>query len=502
MDEDRTQNQDEHESEQASEHESKLYFDKSGRIVDQDGNDIKDNPEALEKLQKLTRKINQSIMAVINRIDGETIKKAAHKTENAVFDIVAESSTDEEIKEYYSLLKQLPPEEYPKAAAAFSERLYQYQHIALFKIKAAAAEEERKLIEIGEKAGKLKARAESVKSYLKNELQKDIYNGETIETLLDDRPAEALADPDDDKTKLLLQAIAAAEKAAHKATAEAAAVNAKRAEAILYPLDKINNSAWNLLTGDTGGQLKIVFDLLPKKPKMQATAIYSINFDDLGDNVKITKKLQPFDKRVYIAISALYNAGNNVISATQIYYAMGNTGTTPAQYQIEKINNSLSKMAGAKIILDNKQEAEALKRREYFKYTGSLLPIENITAFVNGKVTESAIHIFREPPLMTFAKQRDEITTFDVKLLQSPLSKTDANLLIDDYLIERISRGKHSTTKSHRILFVTLYEHANITTAKQRERAQDKIKKYLDHYKKQAFFKRYTIQSDGITIYY
>lgn len=333
--------------------------------------------------------------------------------------------------------------------------------------------------------------------FIKAELEKDEYGGLTYKELLEYTPGELLEmrhDPNSIFYKVVEAAKAAKAKAEH--------VTIQKTDNVEYPLDKISGKAWNLLTEDTGGQLAITFDLLPKKRDLQATAYYSINFDSLGDNVKITKRLQPYDKRVYIAVSALFNAGNDVITATQIYYAMGNTGK-PAPNQIKKIDDSLSKMTGAKITLNNQQEHDALKGKyPLFQYDGSLLPIERITAIVNGQISESAIHIFREPPLMTFAKARKQVTTIDVKLLQSPISKTDANLSIDDYLIDRISRAKNGKGSSCRILFKTLYEHANIKTTKQKQRAPEKVKKYLTYYQQQEFIKRYTMQADGITVYF
>ena len=277
---------------------------------------------------------------------------------------------------------------------------------------------------------------------------------------------------------------------------------AKRAEIVEYPLDKPNSKIWNLLEKDTKGQIS--FNMAPHGSGQKIPAYYAIDFEALHD-VKITKRLLPFDKRVYIAISALFNAGNNVITLSQIYYAMGNTGT-PGLQDYEKINDTITKLTSARIYFDNKAEAETLKGYARFKYDGSLLPVERGTAVINGKLSDAAIHIFREPPLITFAKQRKQITTIDIKLLQSPISKTDGNLLIDDYLIERISKAK-GKGNSCRILKATIYkavgisEHPKTNTEKSaKQRAPGKIKKYLTHYKKQDFIKDFSEDADGYTI--
>lgn len=297
------------------------------------------------------------------------------------------------------------------------------------------------------------------------------------------------------------EAIERAATAAHEAKFPEA--TARRAEIVEYPLDKVNSTIWSMLQETrNGGQVKM-WPLKVEKDgsEKELNVMYAIDFSDLeAAGVKITKSLLPFDKRVYIAIAALFNAGNKVISLTQIYFAMGNTGK-PAAYQIQKIQDSVTKMTGARVYVDNTEETTVYKYPR-FKYDGPLLPIERATAIVNGKIADAAIHIFREPPVMTFAKQRKQITTITVKALQSPISKTDANLLIDDYLIERIARAKRSGKKSEKILYSTLHEAAQIKTKKQKERAPDKIRTYLDHYKACGLISRFTMLKDGIQIYF
>ncbi len=277
---------------------------------------------------------------------------------------------------------------------------------------------------------------------------------------------------------------------------------ARRADIVEYPVDKLDHEMWKQLREPTGNQTKLFLPLKAEKDgsDKELTIQYSIDFAALDTaGIKITKRLMPFDKLVYIAIAALYNAGNKVISLTQVYYAMGNTGK-PATYQIQKIQDRITKMTGARVYIDNLDETTTYNYPR-FKYDGPLLPVERATAIVNGKIADAALHLFREPPVMTFAKQRKQITTITVKMLQSPISKTDANLLIDDYLIERIAKAKRNSKKV-KILYSTLYEAAQITTKNKRSRAPEKIKTYLDHYKESGFISEYTMLPDGIQIFF
>lgn len=354
-----------------------------------------------------------------------------------------------------------------------------------------------------------------LKPYLQEELKKPEYQGKDIEQLALEAEQEEKEAFEKEEIKqsgrlmwevldatLYMQAITATRAAKQAAAKETPTTTARRADAVEYPLDKPNSMIWNLLEEDTEGQIE--FNLAKYGSRQEILAFYSIDFDDL-EGVQVTKRLQPFDKLTYIATAALFNAGNNIISLSQVHYAMGGT-STPTDTDRKKIYDAITKMATARITFDNEQEAKKYKYTR-FKYEGALLPCEIGQAEINGKWTDKAIHIFREPPLITFARQRKQITTLDIKLLQAPVSKTDANLKIQDYLLERISKARNGKGHSEKILLKTLYERADIKTKKQIQRAPGKIEKYLKHFQQvtaggKRFITRYEIGNDSITVYW
>lgn len=272
-------------------------------------------------------------------------------------------------------------------------------------------------------------------------------------------------------------------------------VSGKRATKIDFPVDKVNSNVWKMLTAAPPGQ--IGFDVANPKSNKPILTFYSIDFDALGDNVTISRKLEPFDQRVYLAVSALYNAGNTIISFSQIYKTMGYT-SAPNQRDTAKIGDSIAKMAAAHLSLDNSQEAKSY-RYDKFVYNASLLPMERIEGVINGKAVEAAIHLFREPPLISFARGRKQITTIDKKLLETPVNKTSQNLMIENYLIERIAHAKTGRQPT-KILYSTIYKEANITEKKQRQRAKEKLDIILGHYVKCGYINSFTQDRDGIQI--
>ncbi len=285
-------------------------------------------------------------------------------------------------------------------------------------------------------------------------------------------------------------------------------VIAKEILGIDYPIDKVNGNIWNLLAGaEKNGQLAIRFNMAKHNSGKAANVLYSIDFNNLGPEVTITKQLTPFDKRVMISAAALYNAGNNIVSATQIFEKMGNS-RKPNTKAIDKINESITKLQAAHIFITNDMgdnaETETYRKAAVFKYDGSLLPMERLSAYINGQLAESAIRLFREPPLVSFARSRKQITTVGVELLQSPVNKTDQNLMIDDYLIDRIAKMKRAEANRKKpitkILFMSLFNDCNIKTPKQKSRAPETISRYLEHYKNCGYISGYEMTKEGVII--
>lgn len=280
----------------------------------------------------------------------------------------------------------------------------------------------------------------------------------------------------------------------------------KRIDAFNYPLDKVNSKAWNWLTdpADIDGQMRFDFEFATGgKRSENALVFYSVDFSELEKSAEYSRQLTPFDKRCYIAAGALFNAGYDVFSLGQLYNAMGFT-SKPNSKTLERINESVRKMMRTNIVINNMAEVEAFKQdksKYLVKYEGHLLPAERIEqrAKANGKLIESAIHLYHEPRLITLARKKGQITTINVKLLESPINKTEENIAIEDYLIERISHIK-GDKKPGRILYATICEQCKITAKKQRQRLPAKVSCILEHQKKSGWITAFEEQKDGVTI--
>lgn len=262
--------------------------------------------------------------------------------------------------------------------------------------------------------------------------------------------------------------------------------NKQLVEKVDFNLDKPSQYIWNgITTADVDGQLNFLFDTL-NKPLETATAVFSIGFSDLEDNKNIvySKTLEPYEKRIHTIISSFYSNNLEMFTIPMIYKMLGGKGN-PDNSSTEKIKNALTKMRFTRLYIDNRYEA-ANSNYPLFNisgtYDGYLLPLESVTNVkLNGTSVPDVFHFLREPPLTQYAREHKQITTLKKEVICFPLSNTNTNILIEDYLIDRIAVMKNNPQFEKKILFTSLFEATNTTTKQARYKALDKATKCMDH---------------------
>ena len=282
------------------------------------------------------------------------------------------------------------------------------------------------------------------------------------------------------------------------------------------PLDVVNTNLWNNLgisakTGQFRFDLPAEYDPFDvktvdaaKRGKEPALILYGIDFSAVDS--AIDRALDQYDKRVYIAIGGLWHYCIDIlkmptdkvyVTAKQIYYAMGYNGN-PGKADKKKIYDAISKMNTAILYLNNYYEMQTHKNRVTADYKSNLLHCEMITAKVNGVVADMAFRIVGEPPLITFARQRNQITTINRSLLTAEINKNNTSMLIEDFFLIHISLLKNGSNNMNNtnVLYSTIFDYAKLpkkgnNAAKYQSRAKVIIKKLLDHYTAEGFIRGY-----------
>jgi len=247
-----------------------------------------------------------------------------------------------------------------------------------------------------------------------------------------------------------------------------------------------------------------------RKSKKQITTIASIDYEKLNGAVQIKgrKELTPYDREVHDAIITLYvDGGNEYITPQMIYQVMtGNPDAYLEKKQAEAISESITKCLYSRVIIDASEEAKAYGF-ESFKYDGSLISGERVTATLNGNVLE-CLHILREPVLYEYASKKNQIGRFDIKLLNTPINKTEEIITLQGYLYRRILSMKNSNSNmSKTVVYDTLYKQLEIKAAspgalrKKKAKIREQIRRILDYWKQEKFIAGYCENKRGQEIY-
>ena len=244
------------------------------------------------------------------------------------------------------------------------------------------------------------------------------------------------------------------------------------------------------------GQYQLKFETISNIP--DALVLYGIDFNNLPENLKIEKHLTPFDKLVHAAVMTLYYNGYKKFPLSILWRVMGNK-TRINSKDLQRLNDSLTKMKYANIVIDNHLEASKSNYHE-ISIDGSMIDFRRVTDKVKGTITEGIILLLAEPLLGEFARSRNQITQIPRELLEVGMSKTDANLRIMFHLSEKMAQLKNHPEWNPETNLETIYKACKITERKQKQRAAEKIKTFMEHAKKIKYIYDYKLTKTKLTI--
>ena len=263
---------------------------------------------------------------------------------------------------------------------------------------------------------------------------------------------------------------------------------------IQIPLDKANNTIWDKKAAikKYGGFIPEEIITANKGTEEETAVIIRPNFDLVKESWG--KELTPFDKRIYTVISALYASGQKYITLIHLCKECG-----CSYRKMNEIRKSLLKMSCIMIEIDNKSEIEAGLKYPSFVYNSNLLSMEMMTLSLYGTDT-TYIHLFNEPVLLRFARERGQYTTIPENIYKTSLTKTERNISLEDYLSIHILRLKKNEGLNRKLLFSTLCEKLDISMNRanrmQRNRLYKDVQKLLTDYRNMGYIKGYEIDQE------
>ena len=229
-----------------------------------------------------------------------------------------------------------------------------------------------------------------------------------------------------------------------------------------------------------------------------AYTLMMLNFDELGDGIKISRELSIYDQQVWNSCVNLILNGYKIITPSQIYKWMGYESTM-GKTEKDRIMESINTIIRARVFIDNENERKLYNYPEISINT-PLLAAKVVTA-KSGKNEVTAIEIIEIPDLFTVAEERGQITTIPFEVLEeSAIDKSESNLQLLTYLTRRIIQMKHDNNTSKKILLQAIYKKCEIDTRLKRHRLPEKLTKVLDRYKKIKWINGYELTDNEIII--
>lgn len=284
-------------------------------------------------------------------------------------------------------------------------------------------------------------------------------------------------------------------------------IRTRKPATFITPVDKVSNKAFG--SGLLYSSKPLAVALEKRGSKKPINTMVSLDFDEIekkGVQIGSRKELTTYDREVHDAITTLsVEGGNEYITGQMIYQTMvGDANAKLNPKQAETISNSITKLMYSKLRIDATEEAKAFGF-EAFKYDGYVVPAERVTASINGTIVE-CVHLFRTPPLYEYASRKNQIGRVDIKLLNSPINKSQEVITLQGYLTRRVLAMKNGRL-SPTIIYDTIYKQLEVSAAsdgalrKKKAKVREQAKKILDYWKAQHFISGYSENSRGKEIY-
>lgn len=284
----------------------------------------------------------------------------------------------------------------------------------------------------------------------------------------------------------------------------APAIQAIRPKNYVMPIDPITNKL---------AQLK-EFNEVTVSRRKNLTIQTAVTID-CPEHMKIDGNfhLTNYDKSIINGVVSIMESGNSSFTVPMLYHAMtGKENPTVDDGLMEDIKAKLDTMRRLSINIDLTEEIKAhmIQKNvagendlESFTIEGYLLPLNKYTGIVNGKRSEM-YQIIDTPPLHTYAKMKNQISTVSIDLLKAPLNNNATTIPLKTYLLGRIEAMKNQNNKIMRdkILYESVYrELGDIDSDKKRKkRIRDYTETILKHFIKMKYITKYEVVKEGRTI--
>lgn len=308
-------------------------------------------------------------------------------------------------------------------------------------------------------------------------------------------------------------------------------INIEKIKALVLPIDPLTNSMlYDPKAANSGDTVYIDVtrraDQGGKDYTPQAVITYKLELADVESlanaGIFFSQEIEPEDLMNAFAVAELLERGEKELTFNQIHEAKGHR-STPSTKQRKQMRESFLRMSLTRMCYSNEKEIQAGYNYPKTKFTHTALfeYEEDFETTVNGNPNTATIKPLRVPPIVQIARERGQIMTVPVALLQTEgVKSTATNTRIRLYLLKRIRQAKNTKptankknagttdeTRAFKILYKKIFEKAGIDGKGNKERKQQSdarkiIVKMLEQFKYEREIVHYSLGKDGVTIYH
>lgn len=245
-----------------------------------------------------------------------------------------------------------------------------------------------------------------------------------------------------------------------------------------------------------------ILELEKKRGRKKTSYITKISFSYEGVDIQNRYGFTPFDQEVHDSIVSLYLAGNECFTPAMVYRAM--TGKTESEYvhdsRVKEIEKSIDKIRFSQLKIDAGEEAAAFGYEQAY-YSGNMINADKVELRM-GRNWVTGYKILTAPLLYRYTKASNQISAVDIKLLDTPIMKTDDIIVLQGYLLRKIEAMKNNGCE-RTILFDDVYKYlgAESSSRQKKEKVRKAVKSILDFWIKNEYINSYTYNNKGRAIY-
>ena len=248
------------------------------------------------------------------------------------------------------------------------------------------------------------------------------------------------------------------------------------------------------------GKSRKILEKKKHKRYGEVVTVYKISLADGYDN---TDPLTEFDYAVLSVCISNFAEGNVHITPAIIYRGLtGKSNTARMQLdQCAAILNSLRKLMGTIIEIDETETNAAFHYGENRNpiTCSSILPAYFVERTINGQ-DATVIYFDRESPLLTIARDRKQLVSYDVTLLDVPGQKnTTMNIMLKNHVMRRIMEIEAHSQLAPTLTFPDIFEKCRIANASNdtKMNARKVIVTFLEHLQSKGVIKSFKVTKKG-----